>query len=185
MRHREILIPDRTALMVVDIQEKLVPSLPQYPELQPNIVRLIQVADALKMKVILTEQYPKGLGVTIPSIQDILPEYAPVVKNTFSCCGVDDVPRALSENKKEAVILVGMEAHVCIQQTALDLIEHGYRVHVPADAVVSRFKLDWQMAIDRMRQAGAIVPTSRSIIFELLKESGTPTFKAVLPFLKE
>lgn len=185
MRHHEIPRPEKTALMVIDIQEKLVPSLRRYPELEPNIRRLVQVADVLKMQVLLTEQYPKGLGTTIPTIREVLPSYDPIVKNTFSCCGVDDIPRRLIENDQEAVILVGMEAHVCVQQTALDLLEHGYRVHVPADAVVSKHKLDWQMALERMRQAGAIVTTSRAIIFELLKEAGTPTFKAVLPLLKE
>jgi nicotinamidase-related amidase len=184
MRHPEILCRDRTALLVVDIQEKLVPSLPRYPECEPSIRRLIQIAQKLNLPVLLTEQYPKGLGVTIPSIRDVLAEYRPILKNTFSCCGVPDVLDRLREARAEAVILAGMEAHVCVQQTALDLIAAGIRVHVPADAVVSRQDLDWEMALDRMRQAGAIVTTSQSVLFELLVEAGTPEFKAVLPFLK-
>ncbi|MBI2195002.1 MAG: hydrolase [Planctomycetes bacterium] len=184
MRHPEILLRERSALLVVDIQEKLVPTLPRYPEIEPNVQRLIRVAGILRVPIVVTEQYPKGLGTTLASIREALPAYQPVVKNTFSCCGSPEVVPALRQSRAEAVVLVGMEAHVCVQQTALDLMANGFRVHVPADAVVSRRKLDWEVALRRMERAGAILTTSQSVIFELLVEAGTPEFKAVLPLMK-
>jgi len=185
MRHATILKKRDTALLVVDIQEKLVPSLPKYPEVEPRIRVLIQAAGILKLPVLLTEQYPKGLGVTIPSIQEALPAYAPIEKTTFSCCGQPQVLDALKATGAGAVIVTGVEAHVCVQQTTLDLLAAGYRVHLPADAVCSRRKMDWRFALERMRDAGAVLSTSQSIIFELLEEAGTPDFKAVLPLLRE
>jgi nicotinamidase-related amidase len=185
MRHPEILQKSKTALLVVDIQEKLIPAISIYPKLEPSILRMIKVAAELGLTTLLTEQYPKGLGSTLTSIKDALSAYEPIEKNTFSCCGVDVIQQKLEEARAEAVVLVGVEAHVCVQQTALDLLAAGFRVHVPADAVASQRKFDWQIAIERMRQAEAIISTTQSIIFELLVEAGTPEFKAVLPLLKE
>ena len=185
MRHPEILEKGRTALLVVDVQEKLVPSLPRYPAVEPNIRTLIQAAGILNIPILLTEQYPKGLGRTIPAITEVLPEYRPIEKTTFSCCGVEEVPNSLRELGAEAIVVAGVEAHVCVQQTALDLLAAGFRVHLPADAICSRQKQDWQFAIERMGKAGAIVTTTQSIVFELLVEAGTPEFKKVLPLLRE
>jgi len=185
MRHPTILKKAGTALLVVDIQQKLVPSLPKYPEVEPRIRVLVQAVGLLKLPILLTEQYPKGLGVTIPSIKDVLPAYEPIEKTTFSCCGQPEVLEALKVTGAEAVVVTGVEAHVCVQQTTLDLLAEGYRVHIPADAICSRRKMDWRFALERMRDAGAVVSTSQSIIFELLEEAGTPDFKAVLPLLRE
>jgi nicotinamidase-related amidase len=185
MRHPQILQKGSTALLVVDIQEKLVPSLPKYPEVEPQIRRLIQALRALKLPILLTEQYPKGLGQTLASIKEVLPECRPIEKVTFSCCGQPEVLAALSATGAQAVVVAGVEAHVCVQQTTLDLIAAGYRVHIPADAICSRRKMDWQMAVERMRDAGAVITTSQSVIFELLERAGTPEFREVLPLLRE
>jgi nicotinamidase-related amidase len=185
MRHPDILQKAKTALLVIDIQERLIPAISIFPKLEPGILRMIKIAAELGLTTLLTEQYPKGLGATLGSIKDALPAYEPIEKNTFSCCGTDVIQQKLKEAGAEAVVLVGVEAHVCVQQTALDLIAAGFGVHVPADAVASQEKFDWQIAIERMRQAGAVITTGQSIIFELLVEAGTPEFKSILPLLKE
>lgn len=184
MRHPDILEKKNTALVVVDIQEKLARSLPKYPDCEPKIRMLIQAAGILGLPVLVTEQYPKGLGTTLESIREVLNECETIEKTTFSCCSVQGFAERLRDAAVTAVILVGMEAHVCVQQTALDLLFQGFKVHVPADAVVSRHKIDWRFALERMRHAGAIITTSQAMIFELLVEAGTPDFKQILPLLK-
>jgi len=175
--------PDSTVLLVVDIQERLLPAIHDAAACTESARRMIEAARVLGVPVLCTEQYPKGLGVTCAMIRESMGD-APVIEKTrFSSC-VEDLLTRLREAERPNVIVVGIEAHVCVQQTVLDLLRLGFAPFVCADAVGSRKPLDREMALHRMRQAGAIVTTTESIIFELLGEAGTETFKKILKIVK-
>ena len=143
-----------------------------------NVERLIRGAHILRVPVIATEQYPKGLGPTAPAIRELLPD-APLVKNHFSC-GADPAFReALAATGRKQVIIVGMETHVCVFQTARDLAEAGYEVFVCADAVTSRFEEHRRNGLELIKESGALVTTAESSIFDLLHQAGTAEFKKV------
>ena len=171
-------------LTVIDVQERLISVMSLQEKEIKGVTTLIEAAKILDIPVLVTEQYPKGLGVTAQEIQEVLPSYAPIVKMAFSCCGEPGYMDAVKESGKNQVILCGIEAHVCVLQTALDLRAAGYEVFVPENAVCSQKKEDWRAALDRMNQSG-IIPTSiESAIFELLVRAGTEEFKAMLKVIK-
>jgi nicotinamidase-related amidase len=185
----EHYIPDHqsTALVVVDIQERLAAAMPA--EVMAGVVRrteiLIAAARELSLPVILTEQYPRGLGVTVPSLQAALgSDTHPIEKLTFSCCGVEHFNAALENHAVRDVILCGIETHVCVYQTALDLLGGGRRVFLAADAVCSRSRQNHKLALKNMRQAGVVVGSSEMFLFQLLKEARGDTFKAISRLVK-
>ncbi len=171
--------PGRTALVVVDVQEKLAAAMPPNvaADVIRNIVTLVETAKEFDMPVLATEQYPKGLGVTVKEIQDVLPSYEPIEKITFSCWRTLTFVKALEAASVQNVILAGMETHVCLLQTALDLLEQGYRVFVPADALSSRGKSNWRAGLRVMEQAGAVVGSTEMFLFQMLETAGTDRFK--------
>jgi nicotinamidase-related amidase len=178
------ILRDQTAGLVIDIQEKLFPFISGNETLARNSGILIQGLQALKIPILVTEQYTKGLGLTIQPIQQYLAGEQAIEKLAFSCC--DDQPflAKLSALNKKFVVITGIESHVCVLQTTIDLLEHNFIPVIVEDCVSSRNLNDKQMAIDRMRRSGAIITTYESVLFELLRFSGTEEFKAISRLVK-
>jgi nicotinamidase-related amidase len=177
------LTPENVALVVIDVQEKLMNVMPRRAEMLASIQKLISAARVLKLPTLVTAHYTKGLGPVCAEIVQATPGITPVEKLTFSCCGSEEFLRALKDLRRQRVILCGIEAHVCIQQTAIDLVK-DYIVYIAADAVCSRQRHDHKVAIERLRDCGAVVTTVESAVFELLRESNTEQFKQILPLFK-
>jgi nicotinamidase-related amidase len=177
-RSHELLDRDASRLLIVDVQEKLLPLIAVRDRLVHNCRRLIQGAQLLGVPVFATEQYPKGLGPTAPELAELLDSIPD--KRRFSCAEVLDWGNAADETvDRDQVVVAGIEAHVCVLQTALDLISQGFRVYVPADAVASRGKFDWQIALERLRDSGAVLTTTESALFEWCETSTAPEFKQI------
>jgi nicotinamidase-related amidase len=184
---RTPLDPERCALVVIDIQEKLVPPIFQKAQLIKNSQLLIRLAGILKLPAVMTTQYARGLGDTVPEIASLLPDTEAIDKQMFSCFGSDAFCSLLKRlpGNRNTVLLCGMESHICVTQTALGALREGYLVHVASDAVSSRTEWNWKIGLERMRAAGAVISSTEMIIYELLRSSGAPAFKALLPYLKE
>ncbi len=179
--------PDRAALLVIDVQERLAPAMPvdRLPDVMRNTRILIETAREFSLPVLVSEQYPKGLGPTVAEVRELLPEGCiPTAKTAFSCCGEPTFAPLFDSIAGRDIILCGMETHVCVLQTALDLLEQGRRVYVAADAVASRTALNWQTGLDLMRQAGVIIGTTEVIAFGLLRAAGTEQFKRISRMVK-
>ncbi len=178
--------PDKkeTVLLIVDIQDKLAVTMKMRDAVINNCLHLIELAKLQNIPILLTEQYPKGLGQTVSEIRDALSVYQPVEKLAFSCCGESAFMKALKTLNKKTVLLTGMETHVCILQTCIDLLEEGFNVHLVQDAVCSRTKENWKTGTEFMRDAGAIVTCTETVLFQLLKVAGTEEFKAISKRIK-
>src|SRR5271154_6531970 len=172
--------PQNTALVVVDVQEKLMNVMPRRTEMLAAIQKLVGAARVLKLPTLVTAQYIKGLGPVCAEIVKATPGITPLEKMTFSCCGSEEFLGAVKALRRQRIILCGIEAHVCVQQTAVDLMK-DYLVYIAADATGSRHELDYTVAIERLRDCGAVITTVESAIFEILRESGTEQFKKILP----
>jgi nicotinamidase-related amidase len=183
---RRPLEPEQCALFVVDIQEKLLPPIWEKERLVKNSQLLIRLAGILKIPTMVSTQYAKGLGNTVPEISSLLPEVSPIDKVMFSCFGSDVFCSMVKRmpGQRTTVLLCGMETHICVMQTALAAMREGYVVHVASDAVSSRAEWNWKIGLERMRAAGAIISSTEMIMYELLRSSGSPAFKELLPFLK-
>jgi nicotinamidase-related amidase len=168
-----------TILLIVDIQEKLAAVMKEREKVVKNNLHLIELAKMIKMPVMVTEQYSKGLGPTVPEIREAVPQYRPIEKMTFDCCGQPPFFEELKAQKKKNVVLTGMETHVCVLQTCISLLKGGLNVHVVQDAICSRFKENWKIGIEYMRDAGAVVTCTETAMFQLLKVAGTEEFKAM------
>jgi isochorismate hydrolase len=177
---------EEAVLIVIDVQEVLMKQMdPEMgKQVTQNIKILLNFAKEMAIPILITEQYPKGLGRTIPEIKNELGPNLPIEKVTFSCCGVETFNEGLGRLKRNQVILIGIETHVCVLQTATDLIQKDYEVYVVADAVCSRKKLDWEIGLRWLEKRGAMIPTTEIIAFQLLKEAGTEEFKRLSKFLK-
>ena len=183
---RRPLEPEQCALIVVDIQEKLLPPIFQREQLVRNAQLLIRLAGILKMPTLLTTQYSKGLGNTVPAVASLLPDTLPIEKLAFSCFGSDVFCSALKRlpGNRNTVVLCGMESHICVAQTALAALREGYLVHVASDAVSSRTEWNWKVGLERMRAAGAVISSTEMVIYETLGSSGTSAFKDMFKYLK-
>ena len=183
---RRPLEAEQCALIVVDMQEKLLPPIWEKERLVRNVQLLIRLAGIVKIPALVSTQYAKGLGNTVPDIASMLPDTKPIDKLMFSCFGSDVFCSLLKRlpGQRTTVLLCGMETHICVMQTALGALRDGYLVHVAADAVSSRTELNWRIGLDRMRAAGAIVSSAEMMIYELLRSSGAPAFREMLPHLK-
>ncbi len=170
------------ALLIVDIQEKLVPRMRSGARMVAHAERLILVARILGIPTFATEQYPKGLGPTIARLQNSLPTR--FEKTSFQALGADGLEQALEDHGIRHVTLCGIETHVCIAQTAIELLGRGYRVQVPADAVSSRQEFDEDFALRRIERAGGGVTTSEAVLFEWLEGSDHPAFREVSHLIK-
>jgi nicotinamidase-related amidase len=178
VRSPELLSAQRSKLLVVDVQEKLLPLIPVAEQLTNNCRRLIEGARILSVPTFVTEQYPKGLGGTVPELAALLPSAPSKVR--FSCAEVLNWGTAADQpDERDQIVVAGMEAHVCVLQTVLDLLAQGFRVYVPADAVGSRAKLDWQIGLNRLAASGAVITTTESVLFEWCEVAGSPEFREI------
>ncbi len=173
-----------TILLIVDIQEKLAVVMKERDKIVRNNLHLIELAKMLSMPVMVTEQYPKGLGPTVAEIREALPAYRPVEKMTFDCCGQPTFLDELKEHHKNRVVLTGMETHICVLQTCIGLLRGGINVHLVQDAVCSRTKENWKTGVEFMREAGAVVTSTETVLFQLLKVAGTEEFKKISKRIK-
>jgi nicotinamidase-related amidase len=184
---RRPLESSQCALIVVDIQQKLLPPIFQKEHLLRNSQLLVRAAGVLKIPAILSTQYAKGLGKTVPEIASLLPETEAIDKDRFSCFGSDLFCTLLKRlpGNRNTLLLCGMESHICVMQTALAALREGYLVHVASDAVSSRTEWNWKIGLERMRAAGAVISSTEMMIYELMRSSASPAFKEMLPYLKE
>lgn len=175
------LAKEDTALLIVDIQERLAAAMKEKiaEAVVKNCLHLVELAKMLNIPVAVTEQYPKGLGPTVKEIRDALPVSHPIEKLAFSCCGEPKFLDAVTELGKKTVLLAGMETHICVLQTCVDLVRAGFTVHLVRDAVCSRTKENWETGVMFMRDAGAVVTCTETALFQLLKVAGTEEFKAI------
>lgn len=185
--HPMRLTREGTALLVVDVQERLFPALDadHREEVMRNIKVLIAAARRLALPLLVTEQYPKGLGHTLRELREALgPEVEPIAKVSFSCLAAEPVRARLEATGARQVILTGVEAHVCVLTSALDLLAAGYAVHVAADAVTSRAQGNWRLAMDQLRQAGAVVTSTETVLFQLLGQADTDDFRNLVRLIR-
>jgi nicotinamidase-related amidase len=172
-----------SALVVVDVQDRLVKFVPGHKRLVWNIRRLLDGAKALNVPAVATEQYPQGLGPTTAELASRLGKIPDKV--IFSCGGCPQIFAPFRERGISKLLVVGIEAHVCVQQTVLDLLADGYRVFIAADAVGSRFEIDREIALRRMESAGATLTTTEAALFEWCDAAGTPEFKQISALIRE
>ncbi len=170
---------DDSALVIVDIQERLAVVMSEREKVVRNTLHLIEVAQLLRLPILVTEQYPKGLGPTVQEIRGALPSYEPIEKLTFSCCGEPVFLKTLASTGKKKIILCGMETHVCVLQTCIGSLKEGYTVHVVSDAICSRSKENFETGIEFMRDAGAVITGAETVLFQLLERAGTEEFKII------
>jgi isochorismate hydrolase len=177
---------EEAVLIIIDVQDALIRNMNQ--EVGKNVIRnirtLLTFAKKMDIPILITEQYPKGLGKTVPEITMELGSILPIEKVSFSCCGVETFNDQLNQLGRKQVILTGIETHVCVLQTAGDLIQKGYEAHVVADAICSRRKLDWEIGLRWMEKRGAMISATEIIAFQLLKEAGTEEFRGLSKLLK-
>jgi nicotinamidase-related amidase len=167
-------------LVIVDIQQRLASVMAERRKVTSNCLHLIEAARLFHIPVVVTEQYPKGLGPTVEEIKEALPaNVMPVEKLAFGCCGEARFMEVLSSAARMKVMLTGMEAHVCVLQTCLGLLKNGYHVHMISDAVCSRKKDDFVTGIEMARDAGAVITSTETALFQLLERAGTEEFKAI------
>jgi nicotinamidase-related amidase len=177
------LTAEGAALLVVDLQEKLIKAIDGRDRLLANALRLVKAAQILGIPVLATEQYPKGLGSTVEELAALIPDRP--AKTTFHCLGAPGIAEELASLEVRHVTLVGIEAHVCVAQTALEILRLGLAVQVPADAVGSRFAIDRDFALRRLEGAGAVVSTTEAVLFEWLGGAENARFKEISALVKE
>ncbi|MGH7300631.1 MAG: hydrolase [Candidatus Rokuibacteriota bacterium] len=186
--HPMTLDRERTALVVIDVQERLFPAMDadHREEVMRNIKVLTAAARRLQLGMLVTEQYPKGLGHTLPEVKDALPAgVQPIEKVAFSCWGVEAFrSRLAATGAPRQLLLAGIEAHVCVLMSALDLLAEGYAVHIVADAVTSRTQANWRLAMAQLRQAGAVVTTTETVLFQLLGQADTDDFRELARLIR-
>ncbi|MBN1343498.1 MAG: hydrolase [Phycisphaerae bacterium] len=185
MEHPDKLSTKDALLFVIDLQEKLLPAIHDADAVTEACRLMIRAAGVFELPMLLTEQYPKGLGPTVPPIMELLePAGVKPIEKVLFTGYTPEVRQALQSASRNQIVVVGIESHVCVQQTVLDLLRVDYKVWVCADAVGSRKPHDRDVSLDRMRQAGAFVTTTESVIFELTRQAGTDLFKKVLKIIK-
>jgi nicotinamidase-related amidase len=183
MAHPTNMSAADTGLLVIDMQEKLIPMIPDAAMLIRNIAFLIDAASLLSMTIQATEQYPKGLGPTVPELASRLavrPE-----KTAFSCCAIPDIEDTFHREARPKIVLAGIETHVCVLNTTLDLLAADFRVFLPIDAVSARFRIDHETALRRLEQAGAILTTSEGCVFEWVGGASHPKFKDISKLVQQ
>ncbi len=178
-QHPTLLHREQALLLVIDVQERLVKAMSHRDSVENAIVKLQQGMEILNVPMLITEQYPKGLGSTVEILLTGTQQQDSIEKTTFSCCGEAKFISALEQCERRQIIVTGMETHVCVLQTVLDLLEAGYQVHLPICATCSRCDANRDNALMRMQQAGAILTNVESVLFELVRDARSPEFKAI------
>jgi nicotinamidase-related amidase len=183
-RHPQILQRDKTALLIIDFQERVLPVIHESELIVSNAIKLINGFKLMNLPIYFTEQYPKGLGTTEKRIKEALQELQAIHKMSFSCFSAGELFNELKQKGIRQIVIAGVESHVCVQQTVLDLLANDFQIDIAADAVSSRRKFDLDTALQRMRSNGAEVTTTESILFELLEVCGTEEFKQISRLVK-
>lgn len=180
---RHLLQADNSVFMIIDLQENLMKVMDQAGKVYKNTQLVLAACYRMDIPVIVTEQYPKGLGHTVAEVAGNLGEHVKWEKVSFSACS-EDALKALKEYNRKQILVAGSETHICVFQTVRDLITAGYQVFVLQDAVCSRFKHNHKNGLELMREEGAVITNAETVVFDLLKVAGTPEFKAIAPLLK-
>jgi nicotinamidase-related amidase len=174
---------DECVLLVIDVQDRLIDAIHDHQTVVENIKALIKTAQILHLQVLATEQ--EKLGAIVPELQALLPNNLRFQKANFSCCADSAFMRELSQTRKRTVIVCGIETHICVLQSVLDLLTHRYSVLLARDATSSHILIDRETAIERMRDAGAMIATTEAVIYELTEKAGTEEFRKILELVKE
>jgi len=178
------LLCEDTAAVMVDIQERLLPAMDKSAQTEMAAEKLVKGLRILEVPVVPLRQYPKGLGDIVPGLRKALGEYTPLDKVTFSAWDTPEIAQRIQELGKKNIIVFGIEAHICVLQTVIDLIGSGYNAVIAADCVSSRRPLDREIALRRAEQEGAVLATGESILFELLRKAGGDRFKEISTLVK-
>jgi len=181
---RFVLNKEDAVLLIIDIQERLAVVMKEKDRVVKNCQHLIELAKMINIPVVVTEQYPKGLGRTVPELQTVIPDYKPIEKIAFNCCGEPSFLSELKKLGKKKIIVTGMETHICVLQTTLGLLQDGFIPHLVEDAVCSRTDASWRTGTEVMRNAGAVVTCTETVLFQLLKVAGTDEFKKISQRIK-
>ncbi len=182
--HYSGLNKEHAGIVIVDVQVKLISVMKHRERVVDNIIKLLHLSRLFNLPVILTEQYPKLIGSTFPEIKETLPTYDPIEKMDFDCCAVEHFNNRLESAGLKTIILSGVETHICILQTCISLLKRGYNVHVPRDAVDSRTDENRDVGLELMKEAGAVITSTETVIFQILKRAGTKEFKEMLKIVK-
>lgn len=184
MDNKYFLEKDDSVLLIVDIQDRLATVMQERDRVVRNCLNLIELAKMINVPVVVTEQYPKGLGHTVAEIQSALPAYQPIEKTSFNCCGEPTFIEAVRKLRRKKVVLAGMETHICCLQTTIGLLQDGFMPHVVQDAVCSRTTENWKAGLEYMRDVGAVISCTETVLFQLLKVAGTEEFKKISQRIK-
>jgi len=179
-----MLTLENTILVVVDVQGKLAQLMHEKERFFDNLQKIINGVHVLHIPIIVTEQLPEKLGPTIPELARLLSDVQPIRKISFSCSGSEAFMKALEASGRQQVLLTGMETHVCVYQTAMDLLQSGYEVHVVTDAVASRAAENKLVGLERIKAAGAVPTSTEMALFELLRVAEGPPFKEIIRIVK-
>lgn len=178
------ILKNSSLLLIIDVQERLFPHMVEKDNLINHLGKLVEGISILRIPVVLTQQYTKGLGATIHELKELTASVQPIEKLSFSCCDEPLFLNELNKQHRQNIILCGIEAHVCVMQTAIDLKSKGYQPVIVEDAISSRKQKDKDIAVERMRQEGSIITTVESVLFELLRAAGNDMFKAISKLVK-
>ncbi|MGE5373269.1 MAG: isochorismatase family protein [Solirubrobacterales bacterium] len=181
MKYR--LFPEEMVLMVIDLQERLLAAMNDKEKVVKNTNILLAMANRFHIPVIVTEQYPKGLGRTVPEIAANLGEHSLSEKLVYSACS-PEIRQKLQDIGRGKIVVIGTETHVCVLQTVRDLLQDDYLVYVPQDACCSRFPLNHQNGLELMKDMGAVLTNTETVLFDILKQAGTDDFKALSPLVR-
>ncbi len=184
MRHEKLLSADKCVLIVIDLQEGFKPHIPEWERIIDRCRILIEASKLLEVPILVTEQYPKGLGRTVDPLRNVLGECKYYEKVTFSSCQDEPIRQALLTQGRSQLFMAGIETHVCIGQTACDALSMGLQPFLAVDAMGSRHDIDHQAALDRLRNAGAIVTTTEAAIMEMTASSKHPRFREISKLIK-
>ncbi|MHC4883082.1 MAG: hydrolase [Planctomycetota bacterium] len=179
-----MLTIENACLVIVDVQEKLLPVMANPEQVVKNTAVLIQIAQALDIPILWCQQVPKALGPTVGELSSLLDGAEPTDKSTFSCCGDDAFMKQIDELQSQTAIICGIESHVCVFQTAMDLIQHGLYAHVVSDATSSRTQENKAIGIKRMAKEGAVITSTEMLLFELLRDAKHPKFRELAKLIK-
>lgn len=183
VRSPELMSASDTGLLVVDVQQKLISLIDGHPRIVWNIRRLIDGAKLLGLPVLASEQYPQGLGPTVPELASRVTGTCD--KTAFSCGGAGELTKQLRSHERRKWLVCGIEAHVCIQQTAIDLLGEGFRIYVAIDAIGSRYRVDYETALRRLESSGAMLTTVEAALFEWCEDAKSPQFKQISQLVRE
>ncbi|MEN6581719.1 MAG: hydrolase [Armatimonadota bacterium] len=184
MRHPNILDESGAALLVIDLQDSLLKAIHEHERVVANSVKLIETAKIFSIPILVTLQYAQRLGDVTQAVADALPHDTRMDKMTFSCVDGEGFIEALEQTGRRQVIICGVETHVCVNQTAHDLLARGYSVHIVKDAVSSRTPANWATGIEKMRDSGCVITSTETAIFELIRDASRAEFKKILPLIK-